>query len=85
MSTQQQNQNPKVQIKRRKRRRPCFFCANKLEMFDYKQLDLFKRFTTDRGKIVPKRNSGACAKHQRIVAQAAKRARYMGLIPYCID
>jgi small subunit ribosomal protein S18 len=45
----------------------------------------FKRFITDRGKIVPKRNSGMCAKHQRVLSEAVKRARYMGLVPYCID
>jgi len=52
---------------------------------DYKNLERVKRFLTDRGKIVPRRSSGACAKHQRIIASAIKRARFMGLIPHCID
>ena len=79
----QDGQRP--QIKRRKRRRVCFFCANKIDLLDYKQTDVYKRFVTDRGKIVPKRNSGVCAKHQRMVANAIKRSRYMGLVPYSID
>jgi small subunit ribosomal protein S18 len=76
----------KVQIKRtRRRRRVCFCCANKIDVLDYKETDIVKRFVTDRGKIVPKRNSGSCAKHQRLIASTVKRARFMGLIPFTID
>jgi small subunit ribosomal protein S18 len=76
----------KVQIKRtRRRRRVCFFCANKINILDYKQTEIVKRFVTDRGKIVPRRNSGVCAKHQRLVASTVKRSRFMGLIPYTVD
>ena len=75
----------KVQIKRRKRRRVCFCCANKVHILDYKQTDIVKRFVTDRGKIVPRRNSGVCAKHQRLVASTVKRARFMGLVPFTVD
>jgi small subunit ribosomal protein S18 len=75
-----------VQIKHRSnRRRPCPFCVAKMEQLDYKEVYRFKRFITDRGKIVPKRNSGMCAKHQRMLAEAIKRARYIGLVPYCVD
>ena len=76
----------KVFIKRRmKRRKVCFLCAEKMDVLDYKNGSLIRKFITDRGKISPKRNSGVCAKHQRVVAQAIKRARYMGLVPYCND
>ena len=76
----------KVHIKRRmKRRRVCVYCADKVDILDYKVLDRFRKFITDRGKIYPRRNSGLCAKHQRMAASAIKRARYGGLIPFCID
>lgn len=75
----------KVQIRRRRRRRVCFCCANKIEIIDYRRMEIVKRFITDRGRIVPKRNSGVCAKHQRLVASTVKRARYTGYIPYTVD
>ncbi len=76
----------KVHVKRRvKRKRTCYMCANKIDLFDYKAIESYKRFITDRGKIVPRRNSGICAKHQRVIAETIKRARYIGLLPYCID
>ena len=76
----------KVHVKRRiKRRKVCHYCVDKVFALDYKEVDKFRRFITDRGKIVPKRNSGMCARHQRVVAQAIKRARFIGLIPFCID
>jgi len=80
-----ENKSP-VQIKRRKRRRKvCQFCADKKDIIDYKDTFGYKRLVTDRGKIVPKRNSGVCAKHQRKLAIAIKRARFMSLIPFCVD
>lgn len=75
----------KPKFKKRMRRKVCYFTANKIELIDYKDIKLLSRFTTDRGKIVPKRNSGLTAKWQRRVAQAIKRARFMGLLPYCVD
>ena len=76
----------KVHIKRRyKRRKVCYFCANKIDILDYKEIDTYSRFVTDRGKISPKRNTGVCAKHQRMLASNIKRARYMGLLPYNVD
>ena len=75
-----------MHIKRRpKKRRPCTYCADKIHVLDYKEIDRFRRFLTERGKIMPKRNSGICAKHQRMLAQAIKRARYICLIPNCVD
>ena len=76
----------KMVIKRRtKRRKVCPFCVDKIDILDYKDVAKIKRFITDRGKIFPRRNSGACAKHQRMLAAAIKRSRYMGLVPYSID
>lgn len=76
----------KIHIKRRvKRRRVCYFCAEKISVLDYKDSESFKRFISDRGKIAPRRNTGVCAKHQRMLAQAVKRARYMAIIPHCMD
>jgi small subunit ribosomal protein S18 len=70
---------------RKRRRRVCGFCVDKAEVLDYKDLDKMRRYITDRGKIVARRNSGACARHQRMVAEAIKRARFVGLVPYCVD
>ncbi len=76
----------KVHIKRRvKRRRVCVYCADKIHELDHKNVDRFRRFISDRGKINPRRNSGLCAKHQRMAAEAIKRARYIGIIPHTTD
>ena len=69
---------------RKKRRRVCIFCADKVTI-DYKNVEMIRRFMTDRGKIAPRRSSGCCAKHQRIVASAIKRARQIALVPFGID
>ena len=63
------------------RKKVCRFCANKAKI-DYKDADGLKRFTTERGKILPRRITGTCAKHQREVALAIKRARAIGLLPF---
>lgn len=60
----------------------CYFCVNNIEYVDFKDWQLIKRFTSSYGKIVPKRRSGVCSKHQRKLAVAIKRARYMALLPY---
>jgi len=60
----------------------CYFCVNNIDYVDYKDWQLIKRFTSSYGKIVPKRRNGACSKHQRKLAIAIKRARYMALLPY---
>jgi small subunit ribosomal protein S18 len=67
------------------RRRVCFLCENSMEMVDYKDERTLGRFLTERGKIVPRRTSGACAKHQRQLATAIKRARFLALLPYVGD
>ena len=75
----------KTNIRKNRRKRPCYFVANKFEVIDYKDVNILKRFISDRGKIVPRRNSGVSSKWQRQLAQAIKRARFIGLIPHCID
>lgn len=65
------------------KRKVCRFCTETIEM-DYKNVDLMSRFITDRKKIVPRRNSGLCARHQRQLATAIKRARFMALLPYTV-
>ena len=64
------------------RPRQCPFCADKSIIMDYKNKDLLKSFVTDEGKIRPRRQTGTCAKHQRALAGAIKRARHIALLPY---
>lgn len=70
---------------RRPRRKVCAFCVDKVEKIDYKDAAKLRRFTTDRGKILPRRISGNCAKHQRQVTIAIKRARNIALLPFTAD
>ena len=67
---------------RRNIRKVCRFCTERVVDIDYKDLERLGRFVTDRGKIIPSRLTGTCAKHQRALATAIKRARYMALLPY---
>jgi small subunit ribosomal protein S18 len=60
----------------------CFFCSQNLKNVDYKEVDLLRRFVSSQAKIIDPRHTGICAKHQRRLAQAIKRARFMGLLPY---
>ena len=66
------------------RKKVCKFCAQKLKI-DYKDPDTLRRFITERGKILPRRMSGNCAKHQRQLSEAIKRARAIALLPYTVD
>ncbi len=65
------------------KKKVCKFCTEPIEM-DYKNVDLMSRFITDRKKIVPRRNSGLCAFHQRQLSSAIKRTRFMALLPYTV-
>ncbi|HHV15394.1 MAG TPA: 30S ribosomal protein S18 [Gelria sp.] len=67
---------------RRKKRRQCNFCADKVEYIDYKEVPRLRRYITERGKILPRRITGNCAHHQRQLTVAIKRARTMALLPY---
>ncbi len=63
-------------------RKVCSFCASKVETIDYKDPQKLRGYISDRGKIQPRRRTGTCAKHQRILARAIKRARHLALLPY---
>ncbi len=69
----------------RKRKKVCVFCAEKAEYIDYKDAGKLRKFISERGKILPRRISGTCAKHQRELNVAIKRARQIALIPYIDD
>ena len=69
----------------RGRRRPCVMCVEKMTFVDYKDFNFLRRFVSDRGRIDTRRKTGTCAKHQRALAQAIKRARHLALLPYTAD
>jgi len=60
----------------------CQFCADKNVSIDYKQVDMLRRYVTEEGKIRPRRQTGTCARHQRILAREIKRARHLALLPF---
>ncbi|MCX7919439.1 MAG: 30S ribosomal protein S18 [bacterium] len=74
-----------VPVKRFVRRKICRFCSDKIDKIDYKDIARIKRFVTERGKIVPRRISGTCARHQRQLKIAIKRGRNMALLPYVAE
>ena len=65
-----------------RRPRGCEFCKAKTDIVDYKDAGLLRRYITDRGKMEPRRKVGTCARHQRVVSQAVKRARHIALLPF---
>ena len=69
----------------RKKRKPCNFCADKMDKIDYKDSLRIKRYLTERGKILPRRITGNCAFHQRMLAHAVKRSREAALISYIFE
>ncbi len=68
--------------KRPAKKKVCLFCADKVETIDYKDVAKLKKYITEKGKIVSRRQTGVCAKHQRELTAAIKRARVMALLPY---
>jgi len=68
-----------------RRRKVCKFCADRIEYIDYKDGKLLQQFIPERSKILPRRISGTCARHQRILQQAIKRARHLALLPFTTD
>ena len=66
----------------RRRKKVCYFCANHIDYIDYTDVDLLKLYISEKGKILPRRVTGTCAKHQRTLTVAIKRARIMGLLPF---
>ena len=70
---------------RNKRRKVCYFTANGITHIDYKDVDLLKKFMSERGKILPRRVTGTSAKYQRMLTKAIKRARQVALLPYVAE
>jgi len=68
-----------------RRRRICAFCVEKVNEIDYKQYEVLRRYLTEHGRIRPRRQTGTCAKHQRGLAKAVKRARHIALLPFVVD
>lgn len=71
--------------KRRSRKRVCSFCVDRIAIVDYKDVNRLRKFTTERGKILPRRITGNCAHHQRQLTLAIKRARNIALLPYTVE
>ena len=69
----------------RRKKRVCQYCADKITVIDYKDIGKLRKFTSERGKILPRRVSGNCAKHQRAMTQSVKRARHMALMVYTAE
>jgi len=67
------------------RRRVCAFCVDKIQHIDYKEAARLRRYISDRGKIEPRRKTGTCAGHQRMLTTALKRARHLALLPYTAE
>ena len=74
-----------VRAGRKPRRKVCSFCVDKVESIDYKDVARLRRFVSERAKILPRRVTGTCARHQRQLTVAVKRARHIALIPYVSD
>lgn len=69
----------------RSRRKFCEFCADRIDIIDYKDIGLLRRYLTDQGKIRARRKTGTCARHQRRLSRAIKRARHLALLPYTAE
>jgi len=72
-------------VRRKRASAACRFCTNNVKDIDYKNTEVLRRLISSYGKIVPKKRSGVCAKHQRKLANAIKRARFMALLPYLVQ
>ena len=71
--------------RRRGKKRVCNFCIDKMTEIDFKEVPRLKKYITERGKILPRRISGNCAKHQRMLTLAIKRSRNIALLPYTLE
>ncbi len=78
-------QKPARQGGNRRRKKVCVFCEEKVEKIDYKDVARLRKFTSERAKILPRRVTGTCAKHQRELTEAIKRARHVALLPFISD
>ena len=80
-----ENKEIKRPVRKPARRKVCNFCVEKAETIDYKDVAKLRKYLMENGKILPRRMTGVCARHQRELAVAIKRARQMALIPYAAD
>ncbi|MBA2645179.1 MAG: 30S ribosomal protein S18 [Pyrinomonadaceae bacterium] len=71
--------------RRMRRRKACRFCLDKVDIIDFKDVKLLQNYVPERSKVLPRRISGSCAPHQRMLAEAIKRARNIALLPYAAD
>lgn len=91
MTNQNQTQNQvapaveKVSSRQKKKKRVCSFCVERIYDIDYKDVNRLKKFLTERGKIMPRRTTGNCARHQRQLTRAIKRARILALLPFIVE
>ncbi len=74
-----------IQKRHIKKKKVCSFCVDKIDSLDYKDVIKLRKFISERGKILPRRITGTCAKHQRIVTNAIKRARHLALLPFSLN
>lgn len=75
----------KKKFKKPSKKKVCLFCQNKEEKIDYRDVNKIKKYITEKGKILPRRQTGVCARHQRELSLAIKRARVMALLPFKAD
>ena len=80
-----ENASRPVRFNNRRRKKVCIFCEDKIAYIDYKDSAKLRKFISERGKILPRRISGTCAKHQRELNTAIKRARQVALLPFISD
>ena len=83
--TEQKEAAPMRRRPMRRRKKVCVFCADTTQVIDYKDANLLRKYISERGKILPRRITGNCAKHQRALTVAVKRARQIALIPYLVE
>lgn len=83
--TEQKDAAPMRRRPMRRRKKVCVFCADPTQVIDYKDANLVRKYISERGKILPRRITGSCAKHQRALTVAVKRARQIALIPYVVE
>ncbi|MBQ8299437.1 MAG: 30S ribosomal protein S18 [Clostridia bacterium] len=79
------NDDDAMPRQRRIKKKVCAFCADKNLVIDYKDAEKLRKYVSEKGKILPRRVTGLCAKHQREVTVAIKRARHIGLLPYTAE
>ncbi|MDD5094015.1 MAG: 30S ribosomal protein S18 [Dehalococcoidia bacterium] len=67
------------------KRKVCPFCVDRSKKIDYKEVEMLRRFISDRGRMEPRHRTGVCARHQRLLSASLKRARYLALLPYTAE